>query len=268
MATYLDEIVAWHRNRAGHDERTIDNLLEQAATCGPTRSILPALGRPSLSVIAEVKRHSPSKGSLSEELDPVALACAYEEGGAAAISVLTDREFFHGSLEDLKVVRSKVKLPLLRKDFTVDARDVCDARIAGADLILLICTALSDRELKEFSVLAHELGLEVLFEVHDEHDLERACALDPKIVGINQRDLRTFDVDTERAQRMVHRLPTDVFVVAESGLSSPSDAAVLAAAGFDGVLVGEHFVRAVDPQIAVAEFASVATTPRRSVLAP
>jgi len=267
MATYLDEIVAWHRQRATQDERAFDELFAEALQCGPTRSILPALARPELSVIAEVKRHSPSKGSLDEALDPVSLARSYVDGGAAAISILTDEAFFHGSLDDLVAVRAAVDLPLLRKDFTVDPRDVCDARIAGADLILLICAALSDAEIAELASTASDLHLDVLFEVHDEAELERVLSLGPTIVGINQRDLRTFEVDTARAQRLVQSIPSEVYAIAESGLATPADARALGEAGFDGVLVGEYFVRSNDPSSAVAQFASVMTNARRAAVA-
>jgi indole-3-glycerol phosphate synthase len=266
MATYLDEIVAWHRQRAQRDARPLDELFGEARQCGPTRSILPALSRPELSVIAEVKRHSPSKGPLDDALDPVALATAYQAGGAAAISVLTDETFFHGSLEDLSTVRSAVEVPLLRKDFTVDPRDVCDARIAGADLILLICAALDDDELGELAATASELHLDVLFEVHDEAELDRVLGFDPTIVGVNQRDLRTFEVDGARARRLVQSMPPQIYAIAESGLSSIHDAALLGEVGFDGVLVGEHFVRSRHPSSSVAEFASIPVNPRRTVV--
>lgn len=267
MATYLDEIVAWHRQRASNDDRSFEELFDEAVRCGPTHSILPALAGPQLSVIAEVKRHSPSKGSLDEALDPAALARAYVEGGAAAISILTDEAFFHGSLDDLAAVRTAVDVPLLRKDFTIDPRDVCDARIAGADLVLLICAALSDGEMDELATTAADLDLEVLFEVHDEAELERVLDRGPTIVGINQRDLRSFDVDPARAQRLVQSIPSEIYAIAESGISTASDAQTLGEAGFDGVLVGEYFVRSNDPARAVAQFASVRTNSRRAAVA-
>jgi len=199
-----------------------------------------------------VKRRSPSKGAIDADLDPAALAAAYERGGAACLSVLTDVAYFGGSPADLAAARDAVAVPVLRKDFTVSAADVCDARIMGADAVLLIAAALDDVELADFHALAIELGLDALVEVHDEPELERATGVDATLVGVNQRDLVTFAVDTDRAVRMAPKMPDGVIRVAESGINGPDDAAVLAAAGYHSVLVGESLVRSSDPAAAVA----------------
>ncbi|MDQ4096414.1 MAG: indole-3-glycerol phosphate synthase TrpC, partial [Actinomycetota bacterium] len=193
--TILDEIVAAHRRAASEDGRDLDQLLARATEALPPRDFRAALTAAGLSVIAEVKRRSPSKGDLAPDLDPALLAKTYAEGGAAALSVLTDRDHFGGSPADLRAARDACELPVLRKDFTVDARDVADARLMGADAVLLIVAALSDEELARFRALAATLGLAALVEVHDEYELDRALAADADIVGVNQRDLRTFGVD-------------------------------------------------------------------------
>lgn len=205
-----------------------------------------------LAVIAEVKRRSPSKGDLAADLDPAVMAAAYAEGGASCLSVLTDEAFFGGSAADLQVARAAVTLPVLRKDFTVSPRDVCDARLMGADAVLLIVAALSDVELADLHALALEVGLDVLVEVHDEPELERAVAVGATVVGVNQRDLVTFEVDHARAVRVAAAMPESIVRVAESGIRGPDDAAALAEAGFHAVLVGESVVTADDPAGSVA----------------
>ncbi len=203
-------------------------------------------------MIAEVKRRSPSKGDLAADLDPAELALAYERGGATCLSVLTDREFFGGSPDDLRAAREATRLPVLRKDFTVAPADVCDARIMGADAVLLIAAALDDDELVELHTLAVDVGLDVLVEVHDEAELERAVAIEASLIGVNQRDLVTFEVDDARAARVGAAIPESAVRVAESGIRGPEDAAALAAAGFDAVLVGELLVTSGDPAAACA----------------
>jgi indole-3-glycerol phosphate synthase len=253
VATYLDRILAAHRARAAADERPLDRLVDAARAAAPVRGFAAALrSAAGLAVIAEVKRRSPSKGDLFVGLDPASVASAYERGGAACLSVLTDREFFGGSPEDLQAARSATGLPVLRKDFTVGPADVCDARIMGADAVLLIAAALDDPELADLHGLAGELGLDALVEVHDEAELERALAVGATLVGVNQRDLVTFEVDHDRAVRVGKAMPSTVVRVAESGISTAGDAAALAAAGFDAVLVGESLVTSGDPESAVA----------------
>src|ERR1700676_1740711 len=184
-----------------------------------------------LGVISEIKRRSPSKGDLDPTLDPEAVAKEYEAGGAACLSVLTDAEFFGGSADDLAAARAACSLPVLRKDFTVSPLDVCDARLMGADAVLLIVAALSGQELASFLDLSRRCSLAALVEVHDENELERAVDLGAEVIGVNQRDLRTFEVDHGRALRMGEVMPAHVTAVAESGIESPADVRRLAEAG-------------------------------------
>jgi indole-3-glycerol phosphate synthase len=253
MVTYLDRILAAHRARAAADRRDLDQLRAQAARQPAARSFEAALRRAStVAVIAEVKRRSPSKGDLATGLDPAELARQYETGGAAAVSVLTDADFFGGSVDDLKAARAAVTLPVLRKDFTVGPADVFDARIMGADAVLLIAAALSRSELTELVALARQAGLSALVEVHDEHEAEEALASGASLIGVNQRDLFTFEVDMDRARRVGASLPESVTTVAESGIRDAEDVRRLADAGFAAVLVGETLVRAADPAASVA----------------
>ncbi|NNE74183.1 MAG: indole-3-glycerol phosphate synthase TrpC [Acidimicrobiales bacterium] len=257
-ATYLDKILAGHRAAAAADTRSVESLVDQADAMPPTRGFAAALAAAEgLAVIAEVKRRSPSKGDLFADLDPAQVAKQYEAGDATGLSVLTDADYFGGSPADLAAARAAVELPVLRKDFTVSAADVCDARLMGADCVLLIAAALDDEELAEFHGLAGRLGLDALVEIHDERELERALAIEATLIGVNQRDLVTFEVDTQRAVRLAPQMPTGVVRVAESGVRGPVDAAELAAAGFHGVLVGESLVTSGDPTGAVAELRAV-----------
>ena len=256
MATYLDRILEAHRERAARDHRPLERVLEEARSAGPPRGFTDALRAASvdrLAVIAEVKRRSPSRGDLAADLDPAATAGEYAAGGATCLSVLTDGPHFGGSVEDLQAARAAVDLPVLRKDFTVDPRDVADARAMGADAILLIAAALDDAELADFHALAAELGLDALLEVHDEAELERGlAATGALLVGVNQRDLVTFEVDPARAVRVGAAMPDGVVRVAESGIRGPEDAARLGAAGFHAVLVGESVVTSGDRAASVA----------------
>ncbi len=247
MGTVLDRIVAARREAAAADTRDLDQLLEEAAAAPPPRKFRKSLGRWGLDVIAEIKRRSPSKGDLAPDLDPATMAKAYESGGAKALSVLTDREFFGGSPEDLAAARSAVELPVLRKDFTVDERDIYDARIMGADAVLLIVAALSEDELKRFRALAHDLGLAALVECHDQDEIKRSLPAHPDMIGVNQRDLRTFEVDKNRAVRLSRSIPSGMLKVAESGIETAEDLIRLRDAGYDGALVGEHLITAPDP---------------------
>jgi indole-3-glycerol phosphate synthase len=203
-----------------------------------------------------VKRRSPSKGALNADLDPVDLARSYERGGATALSVLTDAEHFGGSIADLQAAREAVAVPVLRKDFTVCERDELDARIMGADAELLIVAALDPTEVVRYHRLAVDVGLDVLVEIHDEPELEIAMSAGASVVGVNQRDLVTFEVDHERARRMAGVIPPSVVRVAESGIRDRADARALRAAGYDAVLVGETLVRSADPEAAVRELRS------------
>lgn len=249
MSTVLEHIVAAHRAVAAGDERPVDQLLAAALEVEPARHFAGALKRSdgAMAVIAEIKRRSPSKGDLAPDLDAAALAQTYEQAGASALSVLTDRAFFGGSAEDLEVARAGVDIPVLRKDFTVGERDVADARIMGADAILLIVAALTAPELARLRSLGADLGMAVLVEVHDEGELEMALAAGAELVGVNQRDLHTFDVDPGRAERLAALIPDHVVKVAESGINDAAQLLPLRAAGYQAVLVGERLVTAADP---------------------
>lgn len=255
--TYLDRIVAWHRDRAAADRRDAAELFVQAQSVAESRKeeifARALLGGAFLNVISEVKRRSPAKGSMGDDLHPGALAGEYRAGGAAAISVLTDEPHFGGSVEDLVVARSESGLPVLRKDFTVDARDVMDACLMGADAVLLIVAVLSDEELDSFLRLAQMLRMAALVEVHGDDELDRALDLGARLVGVNQRNLETFEVDPERAVRLGAKIPDSVVAVAESGIRGIDDARRCAAAGYRAVLVGEHLVRSADRVEAVRE---------------
>ena len=254
MATYLDRILEHHRTVAESDHRSIDDLGAEARQMPPARGFGNALrGQSSLAVIGEIKRRSPSKGDLFADLDPAVVAKAYESGGASCLSVLTDGPHFGGSVDDLQAARNACSLPVLRKDFTVSERDVLDARIMGADCVLLIAAALERSELEAFHELATSIGLDVLVEIHDEVELDMALQVGATIIGVNQRDLVTFQVDHERAVRMAALIPDAILRVAESGVRDRSDAQSLRRAGYDAVLVGESLVTAVDPTAAMAE---------------
>jgi indole-3-glycerol phosphate synthase len=250
----LDDIVAGVRadlalRRAEVPEA---DLRVVAADAPPTRDPMPAFRSAGLSVIAEVKRRSPSKGDLADIPDPAALALEYAAGGADAISVLTEARRFGGSLDDLRAVRASVDTPLLRKDFIVTEYQLLEARAAGADLVLLIVAALDDATLRALHDTARGLGLTVLVEVHDEGEVERALAAGAELVGVNARNLRTLEVDPDTFGRLAGLLPDSVVKVAESGITGPDDAARYAAEGADVVLVGEALVKDGDPAGAVA----------------
>jgi indole-3-glycerol phosphate synthase len=236
--------------------------MDAAQRLQPTRGFQSSLEANGLSVIAEIKRRSPSKGDLSPDLDPTAVAAEYEAGGASAISVLTDHEHFGGSEGDLQAARLGTSLPVLRKDFTVDLRDVADARLMGADAVLLIAAVLDTEELGRFHDLATDLGLDALVEVHDEAELESALEVGATLIGVNQRDLVTFEVDTGRALRMAAGIPSGITAVAESGVRDSADAALLASAGYDAVLVGESTVTSLDRSSAVRSLSGHTVGPR------
>jgi indole-3-glycerol phosphate synthase len=253
MATYLDRILARHREVAAVDSRATADLRARALDTAPTRGFTAALrATEGLAVISEIKRRSPSKGDLAIGLDPAVLAQQYEQGGASCLSVLTDEEFFGGSVADLQAARAACALPVLRKDFTVCEHDVLDARVMGADCVLLIAAALSPGELAQLHGLAREVGIDVLVEIHDEGELDHALAAGADVVGVNQRDLVTFQVDHERAVRMAGVIPAGVVRVAESGVRGVDDARSLRGAGYHAVLVGETLVTSGDPVAAVA----------------
>jgi indole-3-glycerol phosphate synthase len=200
-------------------------------------------------VIAEVKKASPSKGVLREQFDPAAIAASYERHGAACLSVLTDRQFFQGKLDDLKAARGACSLPVLRKDFMMDPYQIYEARAAGADCILLIVAALTAEKLHELEAVAIELGLSVLVEVHDGAELETALQLKSPLIGINNRNLRTFETTLETTLGLLSRVPGDRLVITESGILKPEDVTRMRAHQVHGFLVGEAFMRAPDPGV-------------------
>jgi indole-3-glycerol phosphate synthase len=227
-------------------------LRSRAADAAPTRGFAAALRAPGeVRLLAEIKRRSPSAGPIRPGASPEEVAADYAAGGAAALSVLTDREYFDGSLAALRAVRGTVDLPLLRKDFTLDPLQLWEARAAGADAILLIVRILDDARLRELLGLAADLGLDSLVEVHDETELERALRAGASLVGVNNRDLRTFRTDLELTLRLAPAVPAGVTLVAESGIRTAEDVARLGAAGIDAVLVGESLMRQDDLGAAV-----------------
>ena len=256
MPAYLDSILVAHRAAAAVDGRDPGRAADEARALAArdgsvgrrdfTSALVAGREARGMAVISEIKRRSPSKGDLDPALDPARVAAEYEAGGAVCLSVLTDEAFFGGSRADLVAARSACGLPVLRKDFTVGPLDVCDARSMGADAVLLIVAALDDTELAALLGLARDLGLAPLVEVHDESELERALAVGADLVGVNQRDLRTFSVDHGRACTLAARIPPEVTAVAESGIRDAADARRLAEAGYDAILVGETLVRAGD----------------------
>ena len=253
---YLDKIVQSHRELVAREQRNLDDLVSQARALPATRGFAEQLvigSREQLCVIAEIKRKSPSKGVLHPDLNAANISALYEQGGASCLSVLTDEDFFGGSVEDLQNARASTSLPVIRKDFTVSEFDVVDARLMGADCVLLIAAALSNDELSRFFDLATHIGLDVLVETHDESELDRALNVGANIVGVNQRDLTTFEVDHARAERMASLIPPTVVRVAESGVRDARDARRLRDAGYDAVLVGESIVTAGDPAAAVRD---------------
>jgi len=270
LPAILDRIVAakrWQLERRRLDEPLGILRTRLAQGAPPTRSLAEALrprsGQalrgPSLGLIAEVKRASPSRGVLRADLDAQALARTYVSSGAAAISVLTEKRHFHGSLDDLEAVRAVLdgrggpRPPLLRKDFLFDAYHLFEARVYGADAVLLIAAILDPALLAELLALARTLDMECLVEVHDEEELERALAADAQIIGINNRDLRTFEVDLAVSERLRPLIPRDRVVVAESGIHTRADVQRLRALGVNAVLIGEALVTADDPGAMIGE---------------
>ncbi len=253
----LEEIIETKREEVVRRKRvrSIAEVERAAASSPPVRGFAESLtgvgDRPR--VIAEVKKASPSKGVIREDFDPVAIARAYQEGGAAAISVLTDERYFQGSLEFLGAIRADVSVPLLRKDFVVDPYQVYEARAAGADAILLILAALDDDSLGALGEVATSLDMDVLWEVHDVQEARRVWRCSPRVVGINNRDLRTFDVSLETTRTAISALPEGSLVVSESGFSERSELDRMREWGVDAFLIGESLMRAEDPGAALRE---------------
>lgn len=244
--TILDTILAHKAEevRARRASVPLERFESAARLVSKPRNFCAALHRPTVALIAEVKHASPSKGVLIDPFDPVALGTVYALNGAAAISVLTDERFFQGHLDHLSAVRRAVEAPVLRKEFVIDPYQVYEGRAAGADAMLLIVAALDDARLEDLHTLIEALGMAALVEVHNEAELERALRVDPRLIGINNRDLATFAIDLGVTERLAKLIPRDVTLVAESGLHTPDDVARMGAAGADAVLIGESLVTA------------------------
>jgi indole-3-glycerol phosphate synthase len=247
--TVLDRIIEARRAAIAHRKKSVP---ETALRFGvkhakPVRDFSAALTRDSLNVIAELKKASPSRGLIRADFDPVSLAKSLEAAGAAALSVLTEEEFFHGDLKYMREARSAVGLPVLRKDFIVDPWQVWEARATDADSFLLIVAGLGDSMLRALLALGRELGMEPLVEVHTPEELSRALAAGARILGVNNRDLRTLEVRVETSVELVEAIPDNCIAVCESGLRSHEDLTRLRAAGFDAFLIGEHLMSQPDP---------------------
>ncbi len=269
VVTVLDDILTRKRDEVTllRQPQTRDLLRRTALDAAPARDFAGALRRADgrIAVIGELKRRSPSKGELAPDLDPATTAKAYEAGGAAALSVLTDAPFFDGRVDDLVQARAATSIPVLRKDFTIDEIQVYESRAIGADAILLIAAAVTDDSLlADLHALATELGLAVVVEAHDAAEIERALAAGAAVVGVNNRNLATFDEDLGVGERLAAMLPRHVVGVAESAVRSAEDARRLGAVGFDAVLVGEALVRAADPAALVRDLATVPVDRRSS----
>jgi indole-3-glycerol phosphate synthase len=255
---YLDRIVETKRKEAAAiKERTDAAALErEIADLPECRGFARALGtgrKRAIGLIAEVKKASPSKGLIRPDFDPEAIARAYEEAEADCLSVLTDRDYFQGDNAYLTKVRNAVGLPVLRKDFIIDPIQILEARRIGADAVLLIAAILTEAELKHYFRLASDLGMDALIEVHDERELEAALAVEPALIGINNRNLHTFVTDLRTTERLIGRIPPGVTVVSESGIAGTEDLQYLQRIGAHAVLIGEHFMRQPDVRRAVID---------------
>lgn len=260
MPAYLETILEATRARVAAERRsrTFNDLDREASGIPEARDFTGVLQGQPVSLIGEFKRRSPSRGVIRMDLEPAATAAAYQDGGASAISVLTEPEFFSGSAQDLQAARSACDLPVLRKDFMLDPYQVVQSRVWQADAVLLIAAALADQGLlAEMLAAAREYGLAALIEIHDEAELGRALELGPELgpqlIGVNQRNLSTFEVETGLAVKLRPKIPADVVLVAESGIASRAQMQELQGAGVDAVLVGEALMRSADPARAVSE---------------
>jgi indole-3-glycerol phosphate synthase len=245
----LEAIVRHKRVEVDHarSKQPLEELRKRIVDLPPTRQFRPALRKGALSIIAEVKKASPSRGLLTNQFDPVALAKDYVEGGASAISVVTDERFFQGHPSYVQAIKAAVPLPLLRKDFIIDEYQVYESRAIGADAILLIVVALSDAQLSSLYECARSVGLDVVVETHDEQDIERANRVGADIIGINNRDLSTFDVSLQHSVQLRKLIHAGAVAISESGIQTREDVVTLRAAGFDALLIGEGVVSAQDP---------------------
>ena len=262
----LDQIIEGVREDLAERKKLVElnelnELVAKISEVNPVIDVLPSLQSSKLSVIAEVKRSSPSKGALAQISDPAALALSYQTGGAIAVSVLTESRKFGGSLADLAAVRSAVNIPILRKDFTVDEYQIFEARAYGADIILLIVAALSDLQLSEFFVISKSLGMQVLVETHTLEEVERALLLDPEIIGVNARDLTTLKINQNAFNELAKAIPAGTVKVAESGIASLADVISYRNSGAEAILVGEALVKDGDPAQMIQNFINRADTP-------
>jgi indole-3-glycerol phosphate synthase len=250
----LSRIVEARRASVAHRQRVLPEAVLKMAVkkATPARDFAAALARPQLNIIAELKKASPSRGLLREEFHPIELAKLFENTGAAALSVLTEEEFFQGSAKDLRDARKACEIPVLRKDFIVDAWQVWEARAIDADSFLLIVAALSDAALGELLALGRELGMEPLIEVHTRAELDRSVAAGARIIGVNNRDLKTLEVKLETSFELVEAIPEDCIAVCESGIRDGAEIRRLRSAGFDAFLIGEHLMTQPDPAAALA----------------
>lgn len=249
----LDSIIEGVREDLAARRLPMSQLLEALEIAPPVRDCLATLLTEDISVIAEVKRSSPSKGALAPITDPAGLAASYAEAGAAVISVLTEQRRFGGTLADLDLVRSSVELPILRKDFMIDEYQFYEARAHGADVILLIVAALSRNQLEDYFLLSKELGMRALIEVHTPGELESALSISPEIVGVNSRNLKTLEVDTQAFAQIIPQIPLTIARVAESGISLRSDVEFAHEHGATAILVGEALVRSGNPNVAMGQ---------------
>lgn len=264
MSTILDKILATKRDEvvAAKAARSFSAVDAAARSAGPLRPFAGALRRPagaSVRVLAEIKRASPSAGPIRPDADPAEIAADYAAGGAAALSVLTDRHYFAGDLAFLAPVRERVSLPLLRKDFVVDPYQIAEARAAGADAVLLIVAALAQAQLRELAAAAADYGLAALVEVHDLAEADVALAAGASILGVNHRDLKTFTMDMTLTAKIAPRVPAGTILVGESGIRSAADVRALGDAGAHAVLVGEHLMRQPSPGQALRDLLAGAT---------
>ena len=258
--TILDEIMDYHREKLPKDKRSVPlaDLRAFASVAPPALNFFEALKQAGVTLIAECKKASPSKGLMVPDYDPVALAKSYSKAGAGAISVLTDGRHFQGNLTHLRDVKEAVEIPVLRKDFIFDPYQLYESRAAGADAILLIAAVLQGGELDELLALTHELGMEALVEVHDTQELEWVLSLGPRVIGINNRDLQTFQVDFENTGRLRALIPAETATIAESGIKNADDVRQIAALGVDAMLVGETLVKSKDPLAMARELVQAA----------
>jgi indole-3-glycerol phosphate synthase len=249
--TVLDSIIEGVREDLAARRLPLSQLQEQLSIAPAVIDAHPRLLQGPVSVIAEVKRSSPSKGALADIADPHKLAAQYQDAGAAVVSVLTEKRRFGGSLDDLIAVRKEITIPILRKDFMVDEYQFLEARAAGADVVLLIVAALSKNQLKDYYDLATELGMAVLVETHTHQEIEDAMEIEPRIVGVNARNLKTLEIDLSAFTTLIPTIPSSVIRVAESGISQRSEVEMAHEAGANAILVGETLVRSGDPRAAM-----------------